>query len=112
MNKEERKKFLKWHTEQTETFYFEDELRLCCWSDVGILRECIMSLRDLAIEVTTTNVIQGGQAIDSFANITIPSVCASIYKTKYVTEEHEVFVKGLEKRQECKVLLKMVNGHI
>ena len=45
--------------------------------------------------------------------ISLSLVCASIYTTKYVTGEHEVFVKckasvkQLEKRKECKVLLKM-----
>ena len=56
MHKEECKRFLKWHSEQTETFCFEDKLRLYCWSDVGILRESIMSSRDLIIEMTANGI--------------------------------------------------------
>ena len=56
MNKEECKRFLKWRSEQIETFYFEDELRLYCWSDVGILRESIMSSQDLMIEMIANGI--------------------------------------------------------
>ena len=106
MNKEECKRFLKWHSEQTETIYFEDELRLYCWSDVGILRESMMSSRDLMIKQM---VLQCGQVIDPFANITIISMCLNIYD-KYVTEEHEVFVKCKASGKKTRVQSFVKNG--
>ena len=83
MSTNQRQEFLEWHSKQTGIFDFQKEIKEYCISDVTILRETSMAFRSLMIQVTSGS-------IDPFSSITIASVCMNIYKTKYLTERHDV----------------------
>ena len=68
--------FLKWYDEQVDVFDFKKELVAYCRSDVDILGRS-MTFRDDFLKIGN---------IDPLQYITIASVCMSIYRSKYMSE--------------------------
>ena len=80
MKPDERTKFLKRYEEclsENYVFDFKKEILEYCRSDVDILRRGIMKLREDFIQL---------ENIDPLRYITIASVCMTIYRSNYMTE--------------------------
>ena len=98
---EEREIFLQWHADQSgKLFSFQKEMLEYCDSDVSILREACLKFRKLVSDITSIN---GRGGVDPFNSLTIASLCMTIFKTKFVTEEYQVTLKHKLNGVICKV---------
>ncbi|XP_065208479.1 uncharacterized protein LOC135837206 [Planococcus citri] len=69
-------KFKDWYkAHQDDVFDFQKELREYCDSDVDILRRACIALREQFLEIAN---------VDPFRYMTLPSVCMSIFRSKYL----------------------------
>ena len=82
MKPEERKAFIAWHKEQTESNYlfdFQKEIVKYCRSDVDIMRKCCLLFREMLRKETN---------IDPFGkSLTIASYCHEVYRTNFLKED-------------------------
>ena len=98
---EEREHVLQWHAEQSDKlFNFKKEMHEYCDSDVTILREACLKFRKLVLDITSIN---GRGGVDPFNSLTIASLCMTLFKTKFVTEEHQITLKHKSNGDKCKV---------
>ena len=88
MKPEKRTAFLKWYNEQVDVFDFKKELVAYCRSDVDILGQSMMTFRDNFLKIGN---------IDPLQYITIASVCMSIYRSKYMSENTIGIIKDVPK---------------
>ena len=88
MKPEKRTAFLKWYDEQVDVFDFKKELVAYCRSDVDILRRSMMTFRDDFLKIGN---------IDPLQYITIASVCMSVYRSKYMSENTIGITKDVPK---------------
>ncbi|XP_067669969.1 uncharacterized protein [Haliotis asinina] len=94
--------FLQWHTEQKDKMFdFAQEMEDYCRSDVQILREALMTFRQLLLSVTTKTYLvkdpktqqiseKKEPGIDPTDYITIASVCHGVFKHKFLTKHSHV----------------------
>ena len=85
---EKRTAFLKWYDEQVDVFDFKKKLVAYCRSDVDILTRSMMTFRDDFLKIGN---------IDPLQHITIASVCMSIYRSKYMSENTIGIIKDVPK---------------
>ena len=78
-----RSKFLSWYSEHKQDyFYFQNELRRYCRSNVDILRRRCQNVRSLFIKSTSK---QGNHGIDPFETcITVASACNLVFRTIFL----------------------------
>lgn len=94
MMPDEKENFLKWYDENREkVFHFQTELKSYCQADVMILRQACNLFRDAVVEMTrkvkvlkpnTPEMTESIEYIDPFQNITLASMCMSIYKYMFL----------------------------
>ena len=78
MTKDNKKQFDEWYIKNIDkTFNFKEEMYKYCKSDVDILRQGCIKLRELFLRVSN---------IDPFQYITIASVCLAIYRNDCLEE--------------------------
>jgi hypothetical protein len=82
MKPDKRQCFLQWYEEhKNDPFHFQEELLRYRRSDVDILRQACLKLRQMFIDITTKN----GSGIDPFEHcITIASACNLVFRTHYL----------------------------
>ena len=97
MSSSDRESFLQWYNERTDEFDFQQQMLLYCRNDVQLLREACMKFRELLIGITgdsdpqsqeVERAIQNG--VDPLAYLTIASVCMNVFRSKFLTEKHEI----------------------
>ncbi|XP_046569532.1 uncharacterized protein LOC124277858 [Haliotis rubra] len=93
----DRSHFLTWYSKQKHNiFHFTQEMEEYCRSDVQILREALMTFRQLLLSVTTKTYLVNDPktqkitqkkepGIDPTDYITIASVCHGVFKHKFLT---------------------------
>ena len=84
-------------------FDFKKELVEYCKSDVGILQRSLLNFREDFIKIAN---------IDPLQNITIASVCMSVYRSKFMPENIIGIIKDTIKAETfSKILIKWLNWH-
>ena len=109
MSEERRTEFLDWYEKnQNCTFDFQKEMRDYCISDVDILLQSCLKFRHLVMEATGQEIksklgkTKLVNSVDPFSSITIASVCLSIFRSNFLSEQWKVLTKTeAEKNPEC-----------
>ena len=84
-------------------FDFKKELVECCKSDVHILRRSLLNFREDFIKIAN---------IDPLQYITIASVCVSVYRSKFMSENTIGIIKDTIKVETfSKISIKWLNWH-
>ena len=105
MGKERREEFFTWYEQhENDVFGFQKEMEEYCISDVDILLQACWKFRQLLKSQTgrlteiedlenlmTVTIYE--HAVDSFAFLTIASVCMGIFRGKFLTETWSVLIK-------------------
>ena len=93
MSSQRRKEFFIWYEQnRNHPFHLKKEMVKYCISDVDILRRGCLEFRKLVKEAT--NQKPHHLPVDPFSNLTIASVCMSIFVTNFVSEKWQIFLKG------------------
>ncbi|XP_078499011.1 uncharacterized protein LOC144828487 [Lissotriton helveticus] len=109
MMPDEKVSFLEWYSENREKeFHFQTELKAYCQADVMILRQACNLFRDVVVSMTkevkalkpktltkkvkastskTPEIQHAVEYIDPFQNVTLASMCMSIYKHMFLRPE-------------------------
>ena len=101
MSSTDRENFLRWYQSRTDEFDFQKQMLLYCRNDVQLLREACMKFRQLLLGITgetveqmdpeTLEVKRGIEnGVDPLAYITIASVCMNVFRSKFLSEKHEI----------------------
>lgn len=91
---DEENNFLQWYAENRDKmFNFQTELKAYCQADIMILHQACNLFRDAVVEMTkqvevinpnTPRMTESIEYNDPFQNITLPSMCMSIYKHMFL----------------------------
>ena len=105
MGKERREEFFKWYEDhKDDNFGFQEEMEEYCISDVDILLQACWKFRQLLKSQTgkkteiqdlqnLMTVTMYEHAVDSFAFLTIASVCMGVFRGKFLTETWSVLLQ-------------------
>ena len=111
---DEREEFLKWHAAESaknEPWSFQAELAKYTIQDAVILFQSSLRFRKLVMEKTgdwLDGKLVGG--VDPLQCTTLASMCLTIYRYMYLTEEHEVFMADSQGNELLPVVGTMKKG--